>query len=95
MTKKFNFSSFDEAIEFIIKQLSLNEIDLIKNGNEQGLHLGLSRWVLSEFVNNRKTNISLLAREIIIDKTPGILDNEAYIHPDNITGFIIEGLIRK
>ena len=95
MSKKITFDSFDKAIEYIVTLLSTNEIELIKNSNPEGLHLGLARWIQSEFVNSNETNISELTSKIIIEEIYDNTSDETYIHPDNITGFIIDALITK
>ena len=92
------FSNLEDAIDHVIGSLSDSEKQLIINCDPAGIHLGLAGWVRSEIVSNENLNIV----ELIYDKIKN--ENTYYrenpdelhlIHPDNITGLIIDELIRR
>ena len=98
MSEKKKFNNLDEAIDYIIDQLSDSERELIKNGDPAGLHMGLAGWVSKEFVYNEKLNITELVIDQIKNKDPYYRENQdkpLHIHPDNITGLVIDELISK
>ncbi|MGI9535255.1 MAG: hypothetical protein ACR2NW_09925 [Thermodesulfobacteriota bacterium] len=98
MHEEKKFSNLNEAIDYIVSQLSNNEKDLIKNGDPNGLQMGLAGWVNKEFVNNENMNFTELIYEKVKNEDPNYKQNPdkpLYIHPDNIAGFIIEELIEK
>ena len=98
MTEEKKFSTLNEAIDYIISQLSDKEKDMIKNGDPTGLHMGLAGWVNREFVNNENMNFAELVYEKVKNEDNNYKqapNKPLYIHPDNITGFIIEELIEK
>ena len=98
MNEEKKFANLDEAVDYIIGNLSDSEKDLIKNADPSGLYLGLAGWVSREFVNNENLNIAELVYDQIKKNDPYYRENQdkpLHIHPDNITGLIIDELIGK
>jgi len=98
MSEEKKFTDLGEAIEYVISQLSENEKDIIANGDSAGLHLGLAGWVRSEILSNESLNLTELIYEKIRKETPHYNEHSEeplFIHPDNITGYIIDELICK
>ena len=98
MTESKKFKNLDEAIDYIIGQLSDSEKDLIKNGDPASLQMGLAGWVNKEFVYSENMNFSELVYEKVKSEDPEFKSNPdklLFIHPDNVAGIIIEELIEK
>ena len=92
------FSNLEDAIDYIISSLSDKELELIKKSDPASLHMGLAGWVNKEFVNSDRINLTELIYEKVVKQDPNYKEDPnkpLYIHPDNITGFIIEELIQK
>ena len=93
-----DFRNLEEAIDYIISRLSENEKELIINSNPAGLHLGLAGWVRSEIIGDANLNIVELIYNKIKKENKYYLENPdelQFIHPDNLTGFIIDELIAR
>ncbi|NIP29801.1 MAG: hypothetical protein GTN59_04345 [Candidatus Dadabacteria bacterium] len=98
MSEKKIFSDFESAIEFIIDSLDDSERDLIKNADPAGLYMALDRWIKNDYVYSETTNINELIHEKVREEDPYYNNNPSAnltIHPDNLSGIIIEGLIEK
>ena len=98
MSEETKFTDLSDAIEYVISQLSENEKDLIANADSAGLHLGLAGWVRSAILSNESLNLTELIYEKIRKENPYYNEHSEeplFIHPDNITGYIIDELISK
>lgn len=90
--------NFDELIDFIVENLSQNELMMIKNADPAGIHFALDRWIKSEFLSNSDNNVKVIVSNKILEENPYTKDNiglKESIHPDDISGFIIQEIIRK
>ncbi len=95
MAEKYQFQSFKELIDHIVGDLKDSEILMIKNADPMGIHYALDRWVKSEFLND---NIKELVSNKILEEsssTNNDADLKDNIHPDDISGFIIQEIISK
>lgn len=98
MTEHKKFDNLDDAIEHIISKLDNSERELIKNADPSDLHMALDRWIKNEYVFSDTTNMNELIYDKIRSENPyySINSNERLkIHPDNLSGIIIDGLIEK
>ncbi|NIS09868.1 MAG: hypothetical protein GWO07_14225 [Candidatus Dadabacteria bacterium] len=98
MSGKKEFADFDKAIEHIIGTLDESEIEAVKNADPAGLHMALDRWIKKDYVFSDTTNINDLVCEKVKNEDKYYKDNpdaEITVHPDNISGIIIDGLIEK
>ncbi len=98
MTERKKFNNFSGAIEYIISELDDSEKELIKNGDPAGLHMALDRWIKNEYVFSDTTNINELIYDKVKKEDPYYRDSpdeQLKIHPDNLSGIIIDRLIEK
>lgn len=98
MNERKIFDTFGNAIEFIIDQLNDGEKELIRNGDPVGLHMALARWIKNDYVFSGDTNINELVSEKVRNEDPYFKnrpDEKLIIHPDNLSGIIIDELIKK
>lgn len=98
MSGKKEFSDLGEAIDHIIGTLDESEIEAVKNADPAGLHMALDRWIKKDYVYSGSTNINDLVREKVKNEDMYYKDNpdaEVSVHPYNISGIIIDGLIEK
>lgn len=95
MSEKNPFQSFEELIDHIVVDLKDSEILMIKNADPVGVYYALDRWVKSEFLDD---NIKELVSNKILEESSPTNDNvdqKENIHPDDISGFVIQGLISR
>ena len=98
MSNMNNFNDIDEAIDFIINQLSDEERELIKSSDPIGIQFALSKWIRTGFIIEGKNNLNELIHDKIKSEDPYYRENPdvpLVIHPDNACGFIIGELIKK
>ena len=98
MTENQKFNNLDEAIKYILDDLSADEKEVIKNADPMGAHFALDRWVKSEYLSNKDLGLSKLVSEFVRDSDPNYennLDGSTQIHPDDVAGIIIDQLLAK
>jgi hypothetical protein len=98
MSEQKRFHDFDGAVDYIISRLDNSERELIENADPAGLHMALDRWIKNEYVFSETTNINELIYDKVKKEDPYYRDNpdeQLKIHPDNLSGIIIDGLIEK
>ena len=98
MSGKKIFGDFSEAIDHIIGTLDESEIEAVKNADPAGLHMALDRWIKNDYVYSDSTNINDLVSHKVRGEDPYYKENpdkDISVHPDNISGIIIDGLIEK
>lgn len=98
MSDKNEYQDFEELINHIVANLSDSELLMIRNADPAGIHLALDRWIKSEFLSNSDNNVKEIVSNKILEESSSTKDNidvNENIHPDDISGFIIQQIIRK
>lgn len=91
-----NFKDLDEAINYIINNLSDSEKDVIRNADPMGAHFALDRWIKSEYVSNESLNLEGLVSKKVKESDPDFSEEQSHnIHPDDVAGIIIDELLKK
>lgn len=98
MSQNKKFNNLDEAIKYILDDLSADEKDALKNADPMGAHFALDRWVKSEYLSNKDLELSELVSNFVRDSDPNYEDSpdrETQIHLDDVAGIIIDQLLAK
>ena len=96
MSKNKKFKDLDEAINYIISNLSDSEKDVIRNADPMGAHFALDGWIKSEYVSNKDLNFEELVSKKVEESDPDFSKEKSHgVHPDDVAGIIIEELLKK